>query len=110
MPRAAAAPFAASVGARTWVTTGYTLFSFDNEAAHPASDIVWRDTDAVVAELSGEVRVGRWLLLGTLGTADITDGATLDFDYASDDRQDRFSAMSTSARCSARGTSPSTTG
>lgn len=55
--------------------------SLSNLSVDPVSDLVWRNTDAIV-----------FLLLAAVGAADITDDAFLDDDFAASDRQARFSA------------------
>lgn len=80
-----------TVGVRPWVTTGYSEFSLNNLAVNPVSDLVWRGTDSVITEVTGEVRWRRVLLMGAVGLGGLRDGAFLDDDFLLDRRRGRFS-------------------
>lgn len=86
-----ASDFSATLGVRTWVTTGYSEFSLNNLVVDPASDLIWRNTDSAVFEVNGELIWRRFLVMGALGTGGITDGAFIDDDFLLNDRRGRFS-------------------
>lgn len=83
--------FSTSVGLRTWVTSGYTTWSFQGAGIDPRSELRFRGTDSVIAEGNADFVWKRLVLMTSVGGGAITDGVLIDDDFARSGHQARFS-------------------
>ena len=91
----------ATLGVREWLTTGHNEWNFDGPvqllASSPRaqvnvlSDLRWRGVDSAVTELYGDLFLGRFGVLGSLGFGKIDDGVLIDDDFTRSNREGRFS-------------------
>ena len=73
-PPAPEAPaFTLGVGARTWVSTGYTTWSFKGAGIDPLSELRLRGTDSVIVEGNADLVWKRLVLMTSIGRGAITD-------------------------------------
>lgn len=73
--------FSLGVGARTWVSTGYTTWSFQGSGIDPLSELRLRGTDSVIVEGSADFVWKRFVLMTSVGGGGITDGVLIDDDF-----------------------------
>ena len=88
---AAQSTVSTDIGARTWVTSGYTKWNFTAAGVNPLSELRWRGTDTVILEGQADVVWRRLVLMSSIGGGRPHDGAFIDDDYFLDKYQARFS-------------------
>jgi hypothetical protein len=88
---AAEDPVSGDVGLRTWVTSGYTKWSFSGAGIDPLSELRWRGTDTVIVAGSADVVWKRLVFMLSLGGGRPDDGVLIDDDFLVSGRQARFS-------------------
>lgn len=90
-PPPTAPDFSVSVGARTWVSSGYTTWSFQGAGIDPLSEVRLRGTDSVIVEGNADLVWKRFVLITSVGGGGITDGVLIDDDFDQSGRRARSS-------------------
>ena len=80
-----------TIGARGWVTTGYSSLSIGTRTIDPLSELRWRGIDSIVGEVNVEANFQHVFLLGSVGGGAIDDGVLIDDDFSASNHQGRDS-------------------
>jgi hypothetical protein len=83
--------FSFSVGARTWISTGYSTDKVQGGGIDPVSVLRWRGVDSIVPEVNADLVWKRLVLMGNVGWGAIDQGVLIDEDYLLSDQMGRFS-------------------